>query len=82
MQIWDYTHEKTPYCRYENPHGKHKTAWRLSQVYSGNPYTNKMVSSQWIETLFWFFHLQFLCKIYALITLSSKMPILSLDFII
>ena len=34
---------------YRNPHYKLKTVWRPSQVYNGNPYANKMVSSWWIE---------------------------------
>ena len=28
--------------RYRNPHYKPETVWRLSQVYNGNPYTDKM----------------------------------------
>ena len=76
MQIWDYTHEKTPSYRYKGLHDKHNMVWRPSQVYSGNLYNNKMVSFQWIQTLYWSFHLQFLCKIYVLTTLSFKIPLL------
>ena len=41
--------KKTPSYGYRNPHYKHKTVWRPSQVYNGNPYTDKTASSQWIE---------------------------------
>ena len=37
---------KTPSYGYRNPHYKPKTVW---QVYNGNPYTNKTVSSRWIK---------------------------------
>ena len=42
--------KKTPSYGYGNPHYKPKTVWWPSQVYNGNPYTNKTASSQWIET--------------------------------
>ena len=42
---------KTPCYGYRNPHNKHKTVWRPSQVNTGNPYTNKTVSSRWMEGL-------------------------------
>ena len=37
---------------YRNPHYKPKTVWRPSQVYNGNPYTNKSASSYSIEALY------------------------------
>ena len=46
-----YFTEKTPSYRCKNPHYKPKTVWWPSQVYNGNPYTSKMVSSWWSETL-------------------------------
>ena len=36
---------KKTYLWYRNPHNKPKTAWRPSQVYNGNPFINKTVSS-------------------------------------
>ena len=41
--------KKTPSYGYRNPHDKPKTAWRPSQVYNGNPYTDKTVFSYCIE---------------------------------
>ena len=41
--------KKTPSYGYRNPHYKPKTVWRPSQVYNGNPYTDKTASSLWIE---------------------------------
>ena len=35
--------------RYRNPHYKPTTFWRPSQVYNGNPFTNKSLSSWWTE---------------------------------
>ena len=43
--------KKTPSHRYRDPHEKPKRVWRPSQVYNGNPYTDKMAFSQWIEAL-------------------------------
>ena len=40
---------QTPSCDYMNSHYKPNRVWRSSQVYNGNPYTNKTVSSQWKE---------------------------------
>ena len=40
---------RTPSYGYKNPHYKTKIVWRPSQVYDGNPCTNKTVSSLWIE---------------------------------
>ena len=37
--------KKTPSYGYKDPRDKHKTAWRPSQVYNGNPYTDKTTSS-------------------------------------
>ena len=37
--------KKTPSYGYRNPHYKPNTVWRPSQVYNGNPYTDKTVSS-------------------------------------
>ena len=37
--------KKTPSYGYRDPHDKPKTVWRPSQVYNGNPYTDKTVSS-------------------------------------
>ena len=37
--------KKTPSYGYRDPHDKPKTVWRLSQVYNGNPYTDKTASS-------------------------------------
>ena len=37
--------KKTPSYGYRNPHYKPKTVVRLSQVYNGNPYTDKTASS-------------------------------------
>ena len=37
--------KKTPSYGYRDPHYKPKTVWRPFQVYNGNPYTDKMVSS-------------------------------------
>ena len=42
--------KKTPSYGYMDPHYKTETVWRPSQVYDGNPYTDKTASSQWIET--------------------------------
>ena len=39
----------TPSYGYRDPHYKPKTVWRPSQVYNGNPYTDKTASSLWIE---------------------------------
>ena len=36
---------KTPSYGYRDPHDKPKKVWRPSQVYNGNPYTDKTVSS-------------------------------------
>ena len=36
---------KTPSYGYRDPHDKPKTVWRPSQVYNGNPYTDKTVFS-------------------------------------
>ena len=43
--------KKTPCYQYRDPHYKPKTVWRPSQIYNGNSYTRKTVSSQWIEAL-------------------------------
>ena len=43
--------KKTPSYGYRNPHYKPKTVWRPSQVYNGNPYSNKTAFSEWIEAL-------------------------------
>ena len=43
--------KKTPSYGYRDPHDKPKTVWRPSQVYNGNPYTDKTASSSWIEAL-------------------------------
>ena len=40
---------KTLSYMYRNPHYKPMIVWQLSQVYNGNPYTNKTASFQWIE---------------------------------
>ena len=32
--------KKTPSYGYRDPHDKHRTVWRPSQVYNGNPYTD------------------------------------------
>ena len=37
--------KKTPSYGYRDPHDKPKTVWRPSQVYNGNPYTDKTASS-------------------------------------
>ena len=37
--------KKMPSYGYRDPHHKPKTVWRLSQVYFGNPYTDKTASS-------------------------------------
>ena len=37
--------KKTPSYGYRDPHDKHKTVWRPSQVYHGNPFTDKTASS-------------------------------------
>ena len=37
--------KKTPSYGYRDPHYKPKTVWRPSQVYNGNPHTDKTVSS-------------------------------------
>ena len=37
--------KKTPSYGYRDPHYKPKTVWRPSQVYNGNPYTDKTASS-------------------------------------
>ena len=37
---WLFT-KKTPCYGYRDPHYKPKTVWRPSQVYNGNPYTDK-----------------------------------------
>ena len=37
--------KKTPSYVYRDPHDKSKTVWRPSQVYNGNPYTDKTASS-------------------------------------
>ena len=37
--------KKTPSYGYRDPHNKPKTVWRPSQVYNGNPYTDKTASS-------------------------------------
>ena len=42
---------KTPSYGYRDPHNKPKTVWRPSQVYNGNPYTDKTASSWLIEAL-------------------------------
>ena len=43
--------KKTLSYVYRDPHDKPKTVWRPSQVYNGNPYTDKTASSKWIEAL-------------------------------
>ena len=43
-----YSLKKVLFYWYRNPHNKPKTVWQLSQVYNGNPYTNKTVSFMWI----------------------------------
>ena len=37
--------KKTPSYGYRDPHDKPKTVWRPSQIYNGNPYTDKTASS-------------------------------------
>ena len=37
--------KKTPYYGYRDPYNKPKTVWWPSQVYNGNPYTDKTASS-------------------------------------
>ena len=37
--------KKTPSYGYRDPYYKPKTVWRPSQVYNGNPYTDKTASS-------------------------------------
>ena len=37
--------KKTPSYGYRDPHDKPQTVWRPSQVYNGNPYTDKTASS-------------------------------------
>ena len=44
--------KKTPSYGYRDPHYKPKTVWRPSQLYNGNPYTDKTASSQWIKAQF------------------------------
>ena len=43
-----YSLKKVLFYGYRNPHDKPKTVWQLSQVYNGNPYTNKTVIFKWI----------------------------------
>ena len=42
--------KKTPSCRHRDPHNEPKLFWRPSQVYNGNPYTNKTASSYCMMT--------------------------------
>ena len=42
---------KTQHYGYRNPHYKPKIVWPPYQVYHGNPYSNKKVSSLWIKAL-------------------------------
>ena len=48
---WFLFTKKMPSYRYMDPHYKPKRVWRPSQVYNGNLYTNKTVSSQWKAAL-------------------------------
>ena len=41
--------KKVPSRGYGNSRYKPKTVWRPSQFYNGNPYTNKTLSSYWLE---------------------------------
>ena len=50
-----------PHPGYRNPQYKPKTVWRPSQVYNGNPFYSKTVSSEWRTTLWPFVHMGWDC---------------------
>ena len=47
---WNLFTKKMRSYGYKDPHYKPKTVWWPSQVYNGNPYTDK-TASWWIEAL-------------------------------